>query len=77
MIKLKCKYGHVHPTEKKVVAAHRNPVQEPHGHPRPYHCPDCQEVRKLGHRPDYWVSFVTIEGAMQSNHLDACRLRFQ
>lgn len=76
MVTLKCKYGHVHSKEKELVAAHMNPVSEPHGHPRPYHCSDCQEVRKVGHRPDYWTKFETIERAMQGNHLKAYRLCF-
>jgi len=52
-----CKLGHQHPPMPVRVAAD-NPAPHPHGGPRPYHCPDCPEASKTGHRDDYWRDFA-------------------
>lgn len=48
-----CRYGHMHPPERVWVAS-KNPRR-----PGPYHCYECPERRKKGHREDYWKPFDT------------------
>lgn len=51
---MKCRLGHSHPPER-LIAATGNPTNQP----RPYHCPECQEVRKQGVNTGHWNEFKT------------------
>ncbi len=49
---MRCKNEHDH-SQRKVSVAQKNPTK-PHGI-RPFHCPDCPEVRKANKNSDNWV----------------------
>jgi len=68
-----CKFGHAHPPSK-IVAATENPTQ-PWG-PRPYHCPDCSEVKKHGTVPAHWKEYPDPRSATLAGHDSACRICF-
>jgi len=48
---LTCKYGHRHPPEQVWVNTVRG------NKPRPYHCAECSERKKVGCRTDEWTAF--------------------
>jgi hypothetical protein len=69
---MRCKRGHEHP--HKIVMATDNPT-EPWG-PRPFHCPECYQVRKAGTVSGYWRKYKTPSAAQADGHPSPCKSCF-
>lgn len=70
---MKCRLGHDHPNRIE-VASTDNP-SEPHG-PRPFHCPECHQVRKKGAVSGYWKEYKTPVDARAAGHPSPCKSCF-
>jgi ribosomal protein L37AE/L43A len=70
---MKCRFGHAHPP-KLLKAATGNPA-EPRG-PRPFHCPDCQQVTMARTASGSWRVYQTPAEARAAGHLWPCKSCF-
>ena len=68
---MRCKKGHDH-SQVKVCVAKRNRTK-PHGI-RPFHCPNCSQVRKFNKKSDNWEPYC-IEKA-KSEERKPCKVCF-
>jgi len=70
---MKCRFGHAHPP-KLLKAATGHPT-EPRG-PRPFHCPDCQQVTMARTARGGWRVYQTPAEARAAGHLWPCKSCF-
>jgi len=70
---MRCLFGHEHPPQP-LKAATGNPTR-PWG-PRPYHCPECGEVRKPQAVGRHWKSYANAAAAGAAGHPRACKRCF-
>jgi hypothetical protein len=69
---LRCKFGHNHPPEP-LKAATRNPSRRG---ARPYHCPECSEIRKPQAVDANWLTYPDVATAELRGHPRPCSLCF-
>ena len=68
---MRCERGHDHPPEP--FKASTGNKTRPHG-PRPYHCPDCQEVHKAGKKQGNWETYTSMGAAIRAGHIRPCSI---
>lgn len=70
-----CKFDHEHPP-REIIAATNNPIKEPHGEPRPFHCPSCPQTRKITKKNIHWETYYNLDEAGLAGHQRPCRICF-